>query len=54
MVALELVVVVALEVVDVVALELVGVVSLLNMEVKITFTLNIILLVADVATKFKY
>jgi hypothetical protein len=38
----------------VVALELVGVVSLLNMEVKITFTLKIILLEADVATKFKY
>ncbi len=54
MVSLELSVAVALELVDVVALELVVVVWLLNMEVKITFTLKIILLVADVATKFKY
>ncbi len=52
--ALELVDVIALELFGVVALELVGVVSLLNMEVKITFTLKINLLVADVATKFKY
>ncbi len=45
---------VALEFVVVVALELVDVVSPLNMEVKITFTLKIISLVANVATKFKY
>ena len=37
-----------------VALELVGVVSLLNMEVKMTFTLKVALLVGDVATRSKY
>ena len=44
---------VALELVVVVTMELV-VVALLNVEVKMTFTLKVALLVGDVATRSKY
>ena len=42
------------ELVVVVALELVVLVALVNVEVKMTFTLKVALLVGDVATRSKY
>ena len=54
LVCTELVVVVALELVVVVSLELFVVVALVNMEVKMTFTLKFALLVGDTATRSKY
>ncbi len=54
LVCTEPVILVALELVVEVSLELVVVLTLLNVEVKMTFTLKVALLVGDVATKSTY